>query len=343
MASVSFPVAQRAEWARSPGRRHVVRPAVSRTPPALPPSTTVSAYGGSVRMRVTPTTTTTTTTKPSSTGASATITVTTTQNRHLWISRPFPVQPQESSRALVQSKAVVRSAAPALSPPRGAPPRQHPARERPDSALIWLHGLGDTEEGWKSILEEFLPGRCKLVTPRAPLNPVTCNDGESMTCWFDMETLPIDARCLPPNHGCSVQDLIIAAKTVHAIINDLVESGISSDRIVIGGFSQGGAVALFSSLTSPYKVAGCIVFSGLFLCHDTFPRWAHPANTNLDVLWCHGSKDEAVHPSLQQEGCDALAQAGVSVKRMQFSGGHCYHPDARGAILTSLRSWFGHV
>jgi len=259
--------------------------------------------------------------------------------RPLWISRPYPAATEAQGTRNVGSKLVHSPTSRAqvyAAPLRTTSPQ--PPSPRYDHAVIWLHGLGDTEEGWRSIFEEILPPRCKLVTPRAPLGPVTCNGGQTMTRWFDMETLPVDPQCLPPNHGCSIQDALSAVRGIHATIDELVQSGIPSCNIIVGGFSQGGAVAVFTALTYPQKLAGCIIYSGLVLCSDTLPRWL---TQRPNVLWIHGSSDEVVSPLLQHEGCEALANAGLVVKFQEFSGGHCYHAGMKPEILKAIRGWFG--
>lgn len=111
--------------------------------------------------------------------------------------------------------------------------------------LVWMHGLGDTEEGWAEMLEDdFKPtqGSCKFILPRAPRQRSTCNGGEVLTSWFDIRRLPI-SRKTAPHHGCSLDEGFASCGRVHAAIDKLLSEGIPSERILVGGFSQGGAMA----------------------------------------------------------------------------------------------------
>mmetsp|Transcript_64882 Transcript_64882/g.156812 ORF Transcript_64882/g.156812 Transcript_64882/m.156812 type:complete len:259 (-) Transcript_64882:647-1423(-) len=207
--------------------------------------------------------------------------------------------------------------------------------EPPVSALIWMHGLGDTDMEWTRVLrQQVLPhleavaGPCKLVAPLAPIAPVTCNRGRCMTRWFDMAELPIGAGHAPPRFGCSLSDAQASAKRIHGIIDQLCKQGIPAEKIVVGGFSQGGALAMLSALQYHQRLACCIAFSGLLLGLDQLEQNIHPVNRDLEVLWCHGEHDLLVLPSMQRVGCEALKQAGVQVHRRRYPAGHKTHPAA---------------
>lgn len=216
--------------------------------------------------------------------------------------------------------------------------------EPPFCALVWLHGLGDTERRWaQKITDEMLwlihseCGYCKLVTPRAPVAPVTCNGGRRMTCWFDMLELPLSAGHSSPTFGCDLESAKASVRKIHAIIDGLLDMGIPTDKIAVGGFSQGGAVAMLAALGYPAPLAGCVAFSGLLLGKDELPGLIHPQNQGMQLLWCHGEHDVVLLPSLQRVGCKALESAGVRVKSSRYSMGHTSHPAelAEGAVFLS--------
>mmetsp|Transcript_144632 Transcript_144632/g.463432 ORF Transcript_144632/g.463432 Transcript_144632/m.463432 type:complete len:241 (+) Transcript_144632:98-820(+) len=192
------------------------------------------------------------------------------------------------------------------------------------SALIWMHGLGDTESGWSGMIRADLDlspsvGACKLVFPRAPTQHVTCNSSRT-TSWFDMAELPLGAQDLPPLHGCSLEQAQESAKTLHKIIDDLREEGIPSERIVVGGFSQGGATAMLTCLTYPHRLAGCVCYSGILLGADRLESLATPAAKGLPIFWGHGGSDNVLEPSLQQLGVSALKGAGFRVTAKTYEG-----------------------
>lgn len=114
--------------------------------------------------------------------------------------------------------------------------------------------MGDDESGWADMLEdEFrvptVHGPCKFILPRAPRQRSSCNDGEILTSWFDMARLPISRRS-SPLHGCSLEEALSSCGRVHAAIDELVTEGIPAENILVGGFSQGGAMATWSEAQS---------------------------------------------------------------------------------------------
>merc|ERR1711972_914809 len=110
-----------------------------------------------------------------------------------------------------------------------------------------------------------------------------------------IQRLPICAQYDPPNHGCSVQQAEASAVRIRQIIDGLIENdGIPADRIVVGGFSQGGAMALHTALTYPCRLAACVVFSGLLLGMDQLAEIMRPEVPGLPVFWGHGSHDDVL-------------------------------------------------
>jgi len=196
-------------------------------------------------------------------------------------------------------------------------------------ALIWMHGLGDTEAGW-THLEEVINidpsiGPCHMEFPRAPMARVSCNWGSSMTSWFDMTKLPLGAESKPPNYGCSLVEALENVKRIHKIVDTFVAAGIPASKIVIGGFSQGGAMALLSAMTYHQRLGGCIVFSGILLGSDQVKELTQPVQEGLPMLWCHGLQDPTLKPSLQKVGVQTLKSSGFKVETVEYPAGHGPH------------------
>ncbi|KAK9880181.1 hypothetical protein WA026_010054 [Henosepilachna vigintioctopunctata] len=154
------------------------------------------------------------------------------------------------------------------------------------SSLIFLHGLGDTGHGWSSTIAELKPAHCKLICPTASSMPVTLNAGFTMPSWFDLRSL--DASGPEDEDGIKS-----ASHLVHDMIEGEIKAGISSDRIMIGGFSQGGALALYSALSYPKPIGGVICLSGWLPLSKYFPN-AMKCSDVLPVLQCHGDCDPIV-------------------------------------------------
>lgn len=109
------------------------------------------------------------------------------------------------------------------------------------------------------------------------------NMGMQMNSWFDL-------RSLNPDHEDS-DGIKKACKDIHKLIADQEKHGISSDRIILGGFSQGGALSLYSALTYPKKLAGAVALSCWLPLHEQFPNIVNEANKNLPLIQCHGQQD----------------------------------------------------
>jgi len=193
--------------------------------------------------------------------------------------------------------------------------------------LVWMHGLGDTEEGWTDGLEEDFPiqkhlGSCRFILPRAPVQSVTSNDGDRLTSWFDFKKLPLKASDGPPRFGCSLEQALASCGRIHDAIDKIVAEGVPPERIVVGGFSQGGAMAVLSTLTCSHPIAGVIVFSGIVFFADVLEHLVTPQRRGLKVFWGHGSNDNVLDPSLQTAGVQSLSEAGLQVTSKNYKTAH---------------------
>ncbi|CAJ1350264.1 unnamed protein product [Effrenium voratum] len=164
------------------------------------------------------------------------------------------------------------------------------------------------------------------MLPRAPRRRCSCNDGEVVTSWFDIARLPISAKSRKHHHGCSMEEAVTSCGRVHAAIDALMAEGIPPERIVVGGFSQGGAMAILSTLTYPKRLGGVIVFSGICFFKDLVGKLAEP-HQGLQVFWGHGTRDEVLHADLQDEGVDLLMSAGLQVTARKYPVEHAPSED----------------
>merc|ERR1712217_49994 len=114
---------------------------------------------------------------------------------------------------------------------------------------------------------------------------------------------------------------------VHDAIEKLVSEGVPPERIVVGGFSQGGAMALLSTLTCPHPIAGVIVFSGIVFFADVLEHLVSPQRRGLKVFWGHGCNDNVLDASLQDAGVQALSDAGLQVISKTYKTTHSSTPD----------------
>lgn len=154
------------------------------------------------------------------------------------------------------------------------------------ATVIFLHGLGDTGHGWASSIASIRPAHVKVICPTASKMPVTLNSGFQMPSWFDL--LSLDPAGKEDEAGIKR-----AAQLVDLIIEEELKTGISSDRIMIGGFSQGGALSLYTAAHTKHKLAGVVALSCWFPLHKQIGG-AALVNKDIPFLQAHGDCDPVV-------------------------------------------------
>lgn len=185
-----------------------------------------------------------------------------------------------------------------------------------DAAVIWLHGLGADGHDFEPIVPELnLPEQAaiRFVFPHAPSIPVTINDGYVMPAWFDILEMNIERKV-------DTQQLLKSADAIRALIDREIERGIDSRRIIVAGFSQGGAVGYQTALTYPKPLAGLLGLSTYFATHETIVPT--PANRALPIQLFHGTADPVVPESLAQKSCNILSEMGYQPHYQTFPMEH---------------------
>ncbi|KAI9095541.1 acyl-protein thioesterase-1 [Phlyctochytrium arcticum] len=209
-----------------------------------------------------------------------------------------------------------------------------PAVTQHTATIFFLHGLGDSGHGWAPVakmLSPLLP-HAKWILPHAPTRPITLNNGFPMPAWYDIHSL---------NAG-GPEDLPAILESVagiHDLIKAEVASGIPADRIIVGGFSQGGAVALSLNLMSnDYKFAGFVVLSGYLPLSQSIPSVIKDTNKDTRIAMFHGEADEVVAYRWGQMSKDKMEQLGrgpISFK--SYPGmGHSTCPEELKDVATAL-------
>ncbi|XP_076828800.1 acyl-protein thioesterase 1 isoform X1 [Brachyhypopomus gauderio] len=162
-----------------------------------------------------------------------------------------------------------------------------PAARKATAAVIFLHGLGDTGHGWAEAMAGIRTPHVKYICPHAPVMPVTLNMNMAMPSWFDIIGLSPDAE----EDETGIKK---AAENIKALIDQEVKNGIPSHRILLGGFSQGGALSLYTALTTHQKLAGVVALSCWLPLRNTLSKSVLGSNKELPVLQCHGEADPLV-------------------------------------------------
>uniref|UniRef100_A0A6V1K3U7 Phospholipase/carboxylesterase/thioesterase domain-containing protein n=1 Tax=Heterosigma akashiwo TaxID=2829 RepID=A0A6V1K3U7_HETAK len=163
-----------------------------------------------------------------------------------------------------------------------------PEDEEYTNVVVWNHGLGDTAMGWYSAMPAFGLTKTKFILPTAPTRPITLNMGMAMPGWSDIRGLDKEDDEDEPGFEES-------RARIESIVRSEVDKGISPSKIVVGGFSQGGALALYYSLQNTHGIAGCVGFSSWLPLSAKFPAAvSDAARGGLKILQCHGDADEVV-------------------------------------------------
>lgn len=152
--------------------------------------------------------------------------------------------------------------------------------------MFSIFRLGFFSHGWAQAMAQIRSSHMKVICPTAPTMPVTLNAGFRMPSWFDLKTLDMYG----PEDEAGIKE---ATKNVHQMIQAEIASGISANRIIIGGFSQGGALALHAGLTFSEPLGGIIGLSCWLPLHKTFPD-AKKTTDLIPIFQCHGEVDPVV-------------------------------------------------
>ncbi len=205
----------------------------------------------------------------------------------------------------------------------------------PVGSVIWLHGLGADGHDFEPIVQELrLPARLSLrfVFPHAPVRPVTINAGMSMRAWYDILTLDRGG----PTDDAGVRD---SAAILDSLIERELSRGVTANKIVVAGFSQGGAIALHAGLRSKQKLAGLMALSSYLPITDSFVdevvNSAESGHTDLPIFMAHGSLDPMLPMALGRESADLLIANGFNVEWHDYPIAHSVCAEE----IDDMRTW----
>ena len=188
----------------------------------------------------------------------------------------------------------------------------------PDATVIWLHGLGADGFDFVPIVAELrLPPTMavRFVFPHARPRPVTINNGFVMRAWYDITSLG-------PDRVEDEAGIRQSAEVVRSYIEKENARGIASERIVIAGFSQGGAIALQAALRYPQRLGGVMALSTYLPLRESLAKEATPANRDVPILICHGVRDPMVPAALGTASRDLLQSLGYPVEWQTYPMEH---------------------
>ncbi|MEJ0008382.1 MAG: alpha/beta fold hydrolase [Steroidobacteraceae bacterium] len=219
--------------------------------------------------------------------------------------------------------------------------RQHPEAivmtpaTPPTSSVIWMHGLGADGTDFVPLVPELRLAETqspRFIFPNAPVRPVTVNHGMPMRAWYDIYSLGDRIR----EDATGVHE---SAALVYGLIEREQAAGIRAERIVLAGFSQGGAIALQAGLRYPQPLGGILALSTYLPLRTTLAAEAAPANQAIPILMCHGRRDPIVPLSLARESFDVLKTAGFAPHWLDYPMEH----QLCAAEILAIRQWLMQV
>jgi phospholipase/carboxylesterase len=208
------------------------------------------------------------------------------------------------------------------------------APDAPDAAVIWLHGLGADGHDFEPVVPMIgLPPGLSLrfVFPHAPMRPVTLNAGMVMRAWYDILQL---------GGGAEDEDGIRASQgLLEGLIAREEARGIEASRIVLAGFSQGGAVALQTGLRCSKRLAGILALSTYLPLASTLADERDRANFGLPIFMAHGTDDLMIPTAWAERSSTAMKAIGYGVEWHTYPMGHAICPEE----IAAVGAWLGKV
>ncbi len=207
--------------------------------------------------------------------------------------------------------------------------------EDPQGSVIWLHGLGADGHDFEPIVPELgLGGKRSLrfVFPHAPMRPVTINGGMTMRAWYDILTLERGG----PQDEAGIRE---SGRLLEMLIEREHEREIPYEKIVLAGFSQGGAIALHTALRYPHQLAGLMALSTWLPLQGSIEQEvlnnAEAQSQELPIFMAHGSFDPMLPMALGQQSHQVLEEAGYKVEWHDYPMAHAVCAEE----IADIRNW----
>ena len=194
----------------------------------------------------------------------------------------------------------------------------------PRLSVIWLHGLGADGHDFEPIVPHLnIPSRypVRFVFPHAPVRSVTINMGMKMRAWYDI-TNPVIGTGAEDTAGIRQ-----SSEEVEELIEQEISSGLNAGQVVLAGFSQGGAIALFTALRYRASLAGVLAISTYLPSVDVLENERNTANFNIPILSLHGEFDPVISPMIAEQSRQKLQELGYRVESRNYPVPHSLSAD----------------
>jgi phospholipase/carboxylesterase len=201
------------------------------------------------------------------------------------------------------------------------------------ASIVWMHGLGADGHDFTPIVPEIrLPFGVRYVFPHAPMRPVTINGGAVMRAWYDVRGIGGERR----EDGDGVR---ASQAKIEALVARERERGVPANRIVLAGFSQGGAMALHTGLRHGQRLAGIMALSCTLPLVATVAAEAAPDNRDVPIFLVHGIHDPLIPMARAEHARKVLTELGYPVEWHEYEMPHSVCPQE----IHDLTAWLARV
>ncbi len=202
----------------------------------------------------------------------------------------------------------------------------------PRASIIWLHGLGADGNDFAPLADEIdLPIGVRYIFPHAPMMPVSINGGYVMRAWYDISDAAIRRE--------DEAGVRASQQSVEVLLAREKSRGIGVSRIVLAGFSQGGAIALQAGLRHGERLAGIMALSTYVPLADQLAAEAGPANRGVPIFMAHGTADPMIPLARAQASRDLLLEQGYALEWREYRMPHSVCPQE----IADIGAWLGRV
>jgi len=192
---------------------------------------------------------------------------------------------------------------------------------KPSAAVIWMHGLGADGNDFAPIVPELRIANApaiRFVFPHAPMMPVTINNGYVMRAWYDVSFGDLEGKTKQADE----KGVRASQAAIEQLIAREVSRGIAAEKIVVAGFSQGGAIALQTGLRHAEKLAGIMALSTYLPLAQSLATEAAPANRSIPVFYAHGTHDAVIPMAMAKASREALLAVGYKIDWHEYPMQH---------------------
>ena len=207
-----------------------------------------------------------------------------------------------------------------------------------DHSVIWLHGLGASGHDFEPVVPALRllsrPG-VRFVFPHAPVRPITVNGGAAMRAWYDIDSIDFEGR---DHDAAGIRE---SAEAVGALIEREIERGVAAENVVLAGFSQGGAIALYAGYAGPHRLGGVLALSTYLPLQSEVLPGIDDDRREMPLLMCHGVADEVVPLRAGERSSSALEASGAAIDWRTYPIGHNVSPEQIEDVGVWMRRLFG--